>query len=401
LVEAELPDAMGMARGPSVSRIAEEFANIASVLPWLIHHEPARSAALLGQFAQNPWMLVRAHVALVGEWLDRTLEVHVARDAARVHGLLGRIAILLQLEVDLAKARRMADEAIAISTEIGDASVEALARRESALVAIWEDPARALDEYNRAIPLLRTHHLGGLALALSARAVLRGRQGDGAGAQRDLDEAHLTWRRYVGPSSSLRILTLVCASDVAFAAGDLSGAEARARDAVDVALNADDIGNATTGPLLILPLEFLAHLAALAGHSERAALLSGFTDRRREETGIWPRSWFKLADRTWLADVEHRLGRRARTLRSEGRRLTVAEAISCAVGARRPSELTAREFSVTELVARGHTDKEIAARLTISERTAESHVRRSLEKLGLRSRAELGRWAAEHAAGVG
>src|SRR5439155_25047682 len=61
-----------------------------------------------------------------------------------------------------------------------------------------------------------------------------------------------------------------------------------------------------------------------------------------------------------------------------------------------PGRLTAREISVTQLVADGHTDREIARRLAISERTAESHVLRVREKLGLRSRVELGRWGAEH-----
>ncbi len=44
------------------------------------------------------------------------------------------------------------------------------------------------------------------------------------------------------------------------------------------------------------------------------------------------------------------------------------------------------------------TNKEIAARLAISERTAESHVQRIREKLGFQSRAQIARWDAEYAA---
>lgn len=54
--------------------------------------------------------------------------------------------------------------------------------------------------------------------------------------------------------------------------------------------------------------------------------------------------------------------------------------------------LSRREWEVAELVARGNTNKEIAATLVISTRTAEGHVRRILDKLGLVSRAQIAAW---------
>jgi DNA-binding NarL/FixJ family response regulator len=56
-------------------------------------------------------------------------------------------------------------------------------------------------------------------------------------------------------------------------------------------------------------------------------------------------------------------------------------------------ELTPRELDVVELVARGNANKEIADRLSISERTARSHVSSILSKLGLESRTQLALWA--------
>ncbi|NEK59425.1 response regulator transcription factor [Geodermatophilus sabuli] len=50
--------------------------------------------------------------------------------------------------------------------------------------------------------------------------------------------------------------------------------------------------------------------------------------------------------------------------------------------------LTAREREVLALVAEGRTNKEIAAHLTISERTARTHVSHLLTKLGLTSRTQ-------------
>ncbi len=50
--------------------------------------------------------------------------------------------------------------------------------------------------------------------------------------------------------------------------------------------------------------------------------------------------------------------------------------------------LTDRELDVLRLVAQGHSNKEIAARLFISENTVKNHVRNMLEKLQLHSRME-------------
>jgi DNA-binding CsgD family transcriptional regulator len=49
------------------------------------------------------------------------------------------------------------------------------------------------------------------------------------------------------------------------------------------------------------------------------------------------------------------------------------------------------------LVADGRTDKEIGAKLYISPRTVQNHLTHTREKTGLRRRAELTRWAVEHA----
>jgi DNA-binding CsgD family transcriptional regulator len=54
--------------------------------------------------------------------------------------------------------------------------------------------------------------------------------------------------------------------------------------------------------------------------------------------------------------------------------------------------LTEREREVVALVAAALSNREIAQRLVLSERTVESHVRRILAKCGLSSRAELIRW---------
>jgi DNA-binding CsgD family transcriptional regulator len=58
--------------------------------------------------------------------------------------------------------------------------------------------------------------------------------------------------------------------------------------------------------------------------------------------------------------------------------------------------LSRREHEVTLLLAEGCTNREIAERLVISERTAENHVQRILNRLGLRSRTQVAAWAVQH-----
>jgi DNA-binding NarL/FixJ family response regulator len=56
-------------------------------------------------------------------------------------------------------------------------------------------------------------------------------------------------------------------------------------------------------------------------------------------------------------------------------------------------DLTDREEEVLRLIAQGHSNKEIAAKLNISVKTVESHKSNLMEKLELRSRTEIVRYA--------
>lgn len=90
---------------------------------------------------------------------------------------------------------------------------------------------------------------------------------------------------------------------------------------------------------------------------------------------------------------------------AEGQQLTWAEAIRLAGQGPRPRParrggLTAREQEVAELVADGLTNRAVASRLHLSERTVETHVLHACTKLGLANRTQLARWVQHTGTGL-
>ena len=71
-----------------------------------------------------------------------------------------------------------------------------------------------------------------------------------------------------------------------------------------------------------------------------------------------------------------------------------AQDLAASLTGHRPSRLTRREQEVAVLVARGLSNRQIAAASHISERTVESHVQHILDKLGFTNRTQVAAWVA-------
>ncbi|WP_280250059.1 ATP-binding protein [Nocardia abscessus] len=156
-------------------------------------------------------------------------------------------------------------------------------------------------------------------------------------------------------------------------------------------------------------LEALAWTVADHGEAERAAVLMGAAQ------GLWPAGSSGKAVFTNMSrfheDCE-RMTRRALGTRAfaaafrQGEAMDTEAAVSYALG-EQPTEtvsatgpstrLTKRERQVADLVAQGLSNKQIAARLVISQRTAQGHVEHILTKLGFTSRAQIAAWIVEEA----
>ena len=74
---------------------------------------------------------------------------------------------------------------------------------------------------------------------------------------------------------------------------------------------------------------------------------------------------------------------------------TIRRFLGLRIARRGPRALTARQQEVAALIGEGLTNREIAARLGIDERSADGHVERIRERLGFRSRAQIAAWYAE------
>ena len=154
-------------------------------------------------------------------------------------------------------------------------------------------------------------------------------------------------------------------------------------------------------------LDGLACHAAFVGQFQRAARLLGTADALQAETGIHLMGHMEPLLREARETIFASLG--APALESEirtGRGMAKDEAIAYALGEQRAARpvshpaksgatrLSKRELEVAGFVSQGLSNKQIASRAFLSERTVETHVSNILNKLGVNTRVEIASWVA-------
>ena len=157
---------------------------------------------------------------------------------------------------------------------------------------------------------------------------------------------------------------------------------------------------------IALCLETLAWIAMSRGDVQRAARLLGAARANWDATGASLFEAFRAYRDRCESESRRALGGSFDALFQKGAEMSLDSAIAYALDetmARPPAKapaktttaLSPRELEIARLVASGLSNKEIATKLVLSERTAENHVQNILNKLGFRSRAEVAAWATE------
>jgi non-specific serine/threonine protein kinase len=152
--------------------------------------------------------------------------------------------------------------------------------------------------------------------------------------------------------------------------------------------------------LAAIDLQGLACAAWAAGDAF-ACLLLAAAARRSAELGLVrefdePGIAVAAAERASEAALSPRAAARAREAGAGMDPRAALEHVRTARTAARPAPLTPRKREIVRLVAEGLTNRAIADRLCISERTVDAHLEQVRNQLGLSNRAQLTAWAGRH-----
>jgi DNA-binding CsgD family transcriptional regulator/tetratricopeptide (TPR) repeat protein len=308
---------------------------------------------------------------------------------------------------DLETAARYFREALAIARASGDRVDEAISLGTLATTAWFQrDDAEAqqLAEASRTV----AHAMGedwteGLALRiLGWLALLRG---DHATARIEFEQALDVLRQQGDPFQTA--LALEGLGQVAMAQAEHKEAHARLAESLRL------LGDFGSRKDIADCLESFAALAAAQSISGAALQLAGAAEAIRDAIGAVQtplrrellERWLSVVRRSVAVDVYARKW-------ATGLDLTVQQAIALALGLQatgaadsstsiRPesvelSGLTAREVEVLRLVARGQSNKEIAAELVLSVRTVERHITNLYGKIDARGKADATAYAIRH-----
>ena len=379
-------------------RLAAEHAELQAALELCVRTPGQEPVGV--SMAADLWLYweARGHLGEGRRWLAQLLPACPAdrRERARGLAVAGYLALAA---TDPEGARPLLEEALAAGRRHNQPFVVAFATQYLGLAALFQGEVDAADRLLReAATLHRTQDPGLAAFAMAdvgIAALFAGSYQAAAQALADslaLNQGRDPWTR----SHALWGLGLV-----RWLTGSPGEAASLQREALWLMREVDNRSG------VALCVEALAWLAASQGQWEPAARLVGAAEAVWRSIPAQPPAPVRPYRDDCIDAARRALGELRWAARyGEGLALTRSQAVALALGEPaatppdRPrqtpgpagSPLTRRQREVAALVAEGLTDREIAARLVISPRTAESHVEQILTRLGFRSRAQIAAW---------
>jgi predicted ATPase/DNA-binding NarL/FixJ family response regulator len=373
-----------------------EIDTIRSVLRRCLTHEDVRNGVVLVSSVSWYW-ITRATTEGV-RWLDQLLALergHPPEADAWPYFIRGFLAVL---QSDHAAARPALERAVAVARESGQLGPLS---HSLSMASIAENMAGDRDSARRLLDDARvvTQNLDDV----TARVSLLQAQALNGFFEGDLEEVRSAasegarLSREAGDLYSLEMMLMNLGLTALFA-GDLRGSKPLFSEALRIAHQIDD------RVAQYALLDALAYQAANSGQARLAARLLGTAETVRTGAGasviLFLVPLLAQAEESAIAAIG---ASRFQAEFDSGKRLSRGAAISLALGepaqaAARPADdsgagpLGKREAEVARLVADGLSNKQIGARLFISERTVDSHVRSALNKLGFNSRAQIAAW---------
>ncbi|HEV2216478.1 MAG TPA: tetratricopeptide repeat protein [Candidatus Dormibacteraeota bacterium] len=376
-----------------LDRMRADLDNFRAGLDWAQLADPAVLPRLAT--AVSPFLQIAGHYRESRRWLSSALDVEREPTALRDRILaeLGNTAWRLG---DFVFARRCLEEAVAIARRRDDKTRLAIDLGGLGFVRFGTDDFRQAGPlFEEAVRLSReTGDRVVLAQSLQDTGILALQLGLA-------DEAHDRYREALAIFKEIGHVRGIayCSQQVALASiqrGDLQGAEAAIRDAVPLQVRLGTPAG-VAGALYIA-----AELDAVRGRLERAMLIAGAANARYSASGSHVPSLQKASRDRWFPTAQRKLGAKGRVLFEKGARFTDEQVASLVVSGEDLPELgnlrngeealTDRERQVAELLARGLTNRQIASRLHVSERTVDAHAEHIRGKLGVHSRAQIAVW---------
>ncbi len=387
-----------------LNRLNRELPNLRAALQCSLADPDGAEAALVMATDPYPYWSVRGLNTEGRYWLDRALARPTAPSMTRIKAMYLN-AVLACMQHDLPAAILRVREAHEVAAQLADARADAIvALAESDVAMTRGDLAEAERDRQRAVDGLSVEqseeYLAWRLHALNRLTLIKAMRGDVDGTAHGR-QAILALCR---PRGELWFsgFALYALGLELWQQGDATGAAAQVREGLRLLHRLDDATNTNW------ILETLAWIAFDEGLPERAATLQGAVTGLAQALSTPPPVWPELSahHEEYQRRTRAALGERAyQAAFAHGERLSLDETVAYALDedphrpATPPREdpraaLTKREQQVADLIAHGLSNKEIAAKLVISQRTAESHVEHILTKLGLTNRAQVAAWMA-------